>query len=563
MIIGEAPGYREDDVKKPFAGKSGRLLDETLLKYGLNRQQAFISNVAKCRPPENRTPTRSEFKACRPYLEQEIEAVKPEFILLLGNSALSLLKKSGIMRHRGEIYEYNGSRVFASVHPAAVLRNPHYARIFESDVATFGRMVRGEPGAAPTRTYLVRDAKALKALCKSILTTSAFAYDLETNGFEERDPEAQIVTIGIAVKPGVAFVVPIHHPQAPWKHPDKVLRIVGNAMVYSAAKKIAHNAKFDDRWLNQFGIEIHTTFDTMLAAHMLDENRLKGLKPLAQMILGVDPWKDVDLGKGGAKTTQLTKLARYNAKDADYTLRLYYLFRKELQEEEQRRIARIFSGLLMPASSALTDIERTGMWLDLDRLAQRRIQVEDILGAINRRLTTRLGHEGNWNSPRIIAELLFDKMGLEIQELTKGGAASTRESVLLHLKHETNDPSINDILEWRKWTKYDSTYLGKWARVQRNGRVYPNYKLTGTVTGRLASGKEQPNDPRVGFQQVPRDTFIRSIIGSPPGWKFVEADFSQIELRIVAHYSQDPTMMRIFQSDGDIHLTTPPRLPNT
>src|SRR6185503_5896304 len=97
MIIGEAPGYREDEVSKPFAGKSGQLLDRALENVGLSRDQAFITNVVKCRPPDNRTPLKGEMKACRHYLDAEVEAVNPKFIMTVGNSALSLIKKSGIM----------------------------------------------------------------------------------------------------------------------------------------------------------------------------------------------------------------------------------------------------------------------------------------------------------------------------------------------------------------------------------------------------------------------------------------------------------------------------------
>jgi DNA polymerase len=202
MILGEAPGYREDDVGRPFSGKSGRLLDEVLEKNRLSRNDAFISNVAKCRPEDNRTPTRGEIKACRHYLDDEVEAVQPEFILLLGNSALSLLRKSGIMKHRGEIYGYGNAKVLATVHPAAVLRNPHFHRLFESDISAFSRMVHGESGATPPRVFLVRDRKSLTTLCRAILASDAVAYDLETTGVDELADDAQIVSIGVAVKTG-------------------------------------------------------------------------------------------------------------------------------------------------------------------------------------------------------------------------------------------------------------------------------------------------------------------------------------------------------------------------
>lgn len=556
MIIGEAPGYREDEIGKPFSGKSGQLLDEVLEGVGLSREAAFISNVAKCRPPENRAPTRTEQKACRPYLDAEIEAVQPEFVLLLGNTALQgFLKKSGIMKHRGEVYPYGEAKVFATVHPAAVLRNPRYDHIFKTDLATFARMVKGEEGAKPTKTYLVRDKKSLITLCKAIMLSEAVAYDLETNDVEEFNPDTKIVTIGVSPTPGVAFVVPIEHPETPWKDPYRVLKIIGNALMYSNGKRIAHNAKFDDRWLTHFGIPIRADFDTMIAAHVLDENRFKGLKPLAQMLLGVDPWKDVDLSGGGALTTPISQLARYNAKDADYTLRLYYRFREELTQPGNERTLRLFYKLLMPVSRALTDVERTGMWIDKERLAIRRIEVQKKLTEINNRLVELVGHEANWNSPIQLAKILFEELGLQMYDLTAKGSPSTKESVLLRLKDEHEVPRL--ILEYREWSKYKSSYFDNWVELMdQHDRIHTHYRITGTVTGRLSSGKEHEKARGINVQQIPRNSFVRGVVGAPPGWRFVEADFSQVELRVAAHYSGDREMQRLFQLGQDIHLAT-------
>lgn len=555
MIVGEAPGFREDEVEKPFAGKSGQLLDATLEKFGLSRKDCFLTNVNKCRPPENRTPNKTEQKACRHYLDDEIDMVKPKFILLVGNTALSVIKKSGIMSKRGELFWLGDAVVLPTVHPAAVLRNPRYASVFDTDVGTFARIVRGEDAEVPApKTILVKDKKALVACAKSIMISEAVSYDLENTGFDELAEDAEIVTIGISPKPGLAFVVPINHPDHVWKAPERVLQTVGNALVYTKAKRIAHNAKYDDKWLQQFGSNVSADFDTMIAAHVLDENRFKGLKPLAQQLLGVDPWADVDWSKGGAKATPLIKLALYNAKDADYTLRLYYVFKKELLKPGNERILRLFAKLLMPASRVLTAVERTGMWVDRDRLIERSLQLERRADKLNRKLTKLAGIEINWNSAPQVADVLFGRLKLPIFDLTGTGKPSTKESVLLRLKDEHPVPQL--ILEWREVKKNQNTYFANWlAQMDEKHYIHPNYKITGTVTGRLASGKEDKKDPRLGVQQVPRDPFIRGCIGAPPGWRFVEADFSQVELRIAAHYSQDATMTRIFQMNGDPHMT--------
>lgn len=553
MIVGEAPGYREDDVRKPFAGRSGQLLRRELEAVGIDPDRCYITNVNKCRPPDNRTPKASEATACRVYLERELQGVNPRYILLVGGHALKVIKKGGIMKHRGEVYQFGEAQVLPTVHPAAVLRNPRYEMLFKTDLQAFARLVKGEDAKiSKTKTYLVQGRKSLEAMCKMCMQADAIAYDIETNGFNEFDENAQIATISLTPREGISFVVPIHHPESRWKDPSKLLRILGNVLLYSNAKLIAHNAKFDDRWLNQFGIPINATFDTMIAAHVLDENRLKGLKPLSQMLLGVDAWA-IDIG-ARAMETPLNKIAVYNAKDTDYTYRLYQIFKNELKREENRRSARLFMKLMMPISRVLTRVERNGVWVDQDRLVERRIKVSKKLDKINRELVKIAGMQLNWNSPVQLGGLLFDQLKLPIIETTKAGAASTKESVLLRLKDK--HPVAELILEYRKWAKWQSTYLDGWAQLMDpDGRLHPNYKICGTVTGRLSSGKETGDKGRgLNAQQVPRDRFIRSILGAPPGWKLVEADFSQAELRIAAHYSGDKTMLRLFNRNEDIHL---------
>lgn len=556
MIVGEAPGYREDQISRPFSGRSGQLLDAELTKVGLDRKDIFVTNAVKCRPPENKTPTRGQQKTCFHYFEDEIEHVQPEFILLLGNTALNVIKKSGIMKHRGELFQLGEATVLATVHPAAVLRNPRFEQLFRTDLGTWARLSKGASSSAKRgRSFLCNDRRAVQQVVARTLESSAVAYDLETSGTEDFHPEAQIATIAIATEPGLSFVIPIHHPEARWKDPQKVLDVLGRALAYTKAKRIAHNAKFDDRWLQRFGAHVEADFDTMLAAHMLDENRFKGLKPLSQMLLGVDPWKDIDFSKESALTTPLKPLARYNAKDADYTLRLYYLFREQLLDPAERRTLRLFKLLIMPASRAITQIERNGIWVDNERLAKRRIEVNSKLEEINKALIEETGEMANWNSPMQIAAILFDQMGLPLLETTAAGRPSTKESVLLRLRHDY--PVCQLLLDWRKYAKYNSTYLTRWAEIQdQNSRIHPNYKIAGTVTGRLSSGKEEGSKGRgLNVQQVPRDPFIRGILGAPPGWKFVEADFSQIELRIAAHYANEPTLLRIFNMGGDPHMT--------
>lgn len=557
MVVGEAPGFREDDVKKPFAGKSGQLLRQQLRTVGINPDDTYITNMNKCRPPENRQPKAGEATACRPYIEKELAEVQPEFILTVGNHALKLIKKGGVLKHRGETFKFGESLVMPTVHPAAVLRNPRFKQIFEADINAFSRLVNGEASSLKTKTYLVENKKSLSIMLKAIMNSHAVAYDLETRGFEEWAEGAGIACISISHKPGISFVVPIEHPQSKWKNPREVLRIIGNVLMFSNCKLIAHNGKFDDRWLNHYGIPIHQDFDTMIAAHMLDENRMKGLKPLSQILLGADPWA-IDLSD--TFSTPMRKLAKYAGKDTDYTLRLYYIFREQLKQE--RRIARVFVKLMMPASKALTHIESNGIWVDNERLSTRMIETQDHIDKILKKFRKLAGYDINMNSPQQLTWLLFEKLKLPIVELTAGGKPSSKESVLLKMLRDPKAKKVAQlILEYRRHAKNLSTYLKRWAKEQdKNHRVHPNYKTVGTVTGRLASGKDEDKKLGLGVQQVPRDPFIRSIFGAPKGWKLVDVDFSQVELRIAAHVSGDETMTHYFNTGVDIHLAMAMRL---
>jgi DNA polymerase-1 len=287
----------------------------------------------------------------------------------------------------------------------------------------------------------------------------------------------------------------------------------------------------------------------MLAAHLLDENRPKNLGFLSQALLGADVYKGmVDTKPEKILNVPLRDLSLYNAYDVCYTHQIYYKLREELKE--QPRLARLFVKLLMPASSVIQQVEAAGVYVNPERLWDRMRELEGmiseqkaILGEFNR------DHkEFNYNSTQQLGRWLFSGnkkggLGLDPLETTKTGRPSTREAVLLHY---TDHPAVRALLRYRtlelKWMR---TYLGPWSlRLDAKSRLHTFYKLFGTVTGRLSGD----------LQQVPRDPFIRSVIGAPPGWSFIQADFSQIELRIAAHIADESRMKRAFLTGEDLHL---------
>lgn len=592
MLIGEAPGAREDETHQAFVGKAGQFLNELLRdEAGLERSDCYITNAVKCRPPENATPTRGQVKVCSNlYLTAEIQRVQPDLIVPLGNSALqAVLGRSGIKKHRGTKVDFSiidgrdDVVVLPTYHPAGVLRNPYLDAEIRADFRQVGRIARGESsGVLGTNVRIIRRKAQLDALIKLLLQQEEIAFDLETytfdngirlkgkpvvSGLQEWHDDLSVIScISLAWAEGETAVVPLYHERSPWKDPQAVLRELKPALERRSCRFIAHNGKFDCRWLAANGVFVNLTFDTMLAAHMIDENRSKGLKPLSQVHLGVDAY-DIGEDVRDAYHAPLKRLCVYAAKDADYTLRLYHILREQLKQEP--RTARIFKLLMMPASAMLTKVERRGIWVDEEKLdemielsVKNRDKIKQLMykhvpkhkrpQPVPKGATKKLAKELsgiNFNSPQQVAEWMFRDLKLNPLKKTKSGADSTDESVMLQLGQE--HIAAKALLKYRKWEKYLSTYLLPLKHKHRDtkSRAHPTFKLFGTVTGRLSC--EEPN-----IQQIPRDSGIRSLIGAPPGWSFIEADYSQIELRVAAMLANETSMLRAYHEGRDVHMET-------
>lgn len=574
MLVGEAPGFREDEIRKPFAGKAGKYLDEALAEVGLPRESVFITNAAKCRPPENRTPTKTEIIRCNPYLQSEIEVVSPDIIVPLGNVALqATLGVKGIMKKRGTITKRNGIKYLPTLHPAAILRNPGWDAMFKADLRKIARLVAGQETAPQTKVWMIRSSKSLSAFLQKLeQVTTPIAFDIESwgpgydgtgkyakkGGLHIWHPDWIILTCSFTWEPGTSYVVALEHPEAKWDIP---IESVYSALAVALENKemVGHNAKFDMAGLLRKGVKLHAKFDTHLAANLLDENRPNGLKPLARTFLGADEYEaDIEF----KRPHPLGPLAIYNGKDTDYTLRLYHIFRNQLRERP--RLLRLFKLLIMPACNAFVEIEAVGFPVDVERLKERNQTILDHIDRVWNKLLSYVPEEhkpgANFRAPNFLGKFFFEILKLPIIEVTpRSGKPSTKEAVLLKLK--SKHKSISFLMELRKWMKYESTYSRSWlARVKaaKRSRIFTSYNLAGTVTGRLSSD----------MQQVPRDLLIRSIIGfseqtnanriarGKPARRFVEADFSQIELRLAAMFSRDPVLTKTFKTGGDPHYET-------
>lgn len=580
--------------KMPWSERQLKEIHTYLERAGFDVEEFAFTSAVKCRTWDI-SPNKTDIKTCKSYLAGEIDFIKPKWVLALGNEALQATAgKSGIMKHRGVTYEGpHGVKVVATISPAMVHRNPGQKGGFEADLVYLRKLSEGrdvDGDNRPERLNFVKTKDELKALCRDLVNAHGVSFDIESTGFDEFAPDSRIVCIAFTLwdegadAPHVTWALPLYHPESPFRSSwRKVLNIVG-PYVENVPKRVAHNGKFDCRWLRHFGWQhIDQTFDTMLAAHVLDENRPKGLKPLARQIHGVPPWA---IDTKDLLSDPLDEVLEYCGLDTFHAARLYFHFREELPKEPKK--ARLFSRLMMPASNEFIDVERAGVWVDREAMMSNWHIAQDELASINEKLSEYVPEDHpfiktyrdgtvkddgiNFNPSNFLRWLLFEHLELPViargKEKDNGdpGDPSVSENVMLNLRGQ--HPAVDLLLERVKWQKYCSSFFSSYAeQLDSNSRIHTNFKVTGTVTGRLSSGKADADKVTskkqirgVNLQQVPRDKLVRGIFGAPPGSAFVEFDYSQIELRIAAYLAREQTMLNLYSQGQDIHMAMAMRM---
>lgn len=571
--------------------KARKELEAYLEQAGIKTRNIMWTAALKCRVWDL-SPTKTDMKACRPYLDAELAFLTPKAVLCIGGEALfAATGKSGIMKYRGKTFDGpHDSQVFATISPAMVARNPGMLAGFMADLQYFNRIARDSKDVPayhlPTRVRTADTKEALSSLLSELEHATAVAYDIETTSPEPYTQGAAIVSIALTISragknmsDAVVWRVPLYHPESVWrKQWQKVHRIVGRTLV-KVPRLIAHNAKFDSKWMRHFGVPITPTFDTIIAASVDDENRVKGLKPLCQQLLGADPW---GIDTHDLLNTPLAEVLDYNGLDTWHDLRLYYYLKESLRK--QPRKARLFANLLMPAVRELIDVERHGVYVDRQRFTDNWDTVKTKLMDIHEKLASFVPNpedvehdpklidkktgqfKVNWNASNFARWFLFEYLDLPVirrgkrKDDGREGDPSMAEGVLMELAEE--HPVAKLLLERITWNKMDTGFFQPYSeQFDPNGRLHTTFKPWGTVTGRLSSGKEDAekitakgNFRGVNLQQVPRNPLVRGIFGAPPGYWFIEADYSQIELRIAAWLANERNMLALYATGQDIHL---------
>ena len=425
------------------------------------------------------------------------------------------------------------------------------------------RSARAEAAAAATqplaRRYdTVLDWPSFDAWLARLQAAPLAGLDTETDSLDPM--RARIVGISFAVQPGEAAYVPLAHdyPDAPEQLPlDEVLAKLKPWLEDPAAAKVGQNTKYDTHVFANHGITVRGwAHDTLLESYVFEAHLAHSLEKLADRHLGRQGLSYEDLcGKGANQIpfsqVDVARATTYSGEDSEMTLQVHQVLYPQLAAEPG--LKRVYDEIEMPVSVLLQRIERHGVLVDAGVLARQSQQIAERLMALEREAYDIAGQPFNLGSPKQIGEILYGKLGLPVKKKTATGAPSTDEEVLQELAADYPLPAR--ILEHRSLAKLKGTYTDKLPQMvnPRTGRVHTNYAQAVAVTGRLSS-----NDPNL--QNIPIRTpegrRVREAFIAPPGHLIASADYSQIELRIMAHMSGDPGLTRAFAEGMDVHRAT-------
>ncbi len=410
----------------------------------------------------------------------------------------------------------------------------------------------------------IQDLDTLKTWLKDIEKAGVVAFDLETSSLNSM--QAEIIGMSFAYEADKAAYVPIGHTEESLIDENKlidsqlnlqeVLDLVIPVISNPEVELIGQHFKYDMNVLSSYGIEITNRHDTLMESYVLDTNGRHDMDTLAMKYLGEQTTKYEEICGKGAKQipfarVDIEKATHYAAEDADITLKLHLTLKDELQKFEGQQ--KVYDEIEMPLVNILAKIEQTGVLVDSQKLREQSNELGAKIEGLKQQAYELVGREFNLNSPKQLQEILFEEQGIPVIKKTPTGKPSTSEDVLQELAQEHELPKV--IIENRSLSKLKSTYTDKLPLEinPKTGRIHTSYHQAVTTTGRLSSSN--PN-----LQNIPIRTAegrkIRQAFIAEKGFKVMAADYSQIELRIMAHLSQDENLLDSFAKNQDVHSRT-------
>jgi uracil-DNA glycosylase family 4 len=568
LIVGEAPGENEDRIGRPFVGNSGQYLSKVLSDLDINMDgDCWRVNACRCHPPGNDTPTKTQIKMCRKRLFEDIERLKPEKIITLGQIGLE-----GVLGHLINITalskwvgwgipdQHLQTYVFPNYHPAYVLRNSdnkavdvYFRSIMRKALNSSGTFYSSNYGSD---VFTIRDEEeAIKILKEFSSNRDVVAFDYETSGIKPYREGHKIIAMSISDG--------LFSYSFPMFDSDRFRKVVVR-FLESDVKKVAHNAKFEDTWSKVIlGADVKNwEFDTMLASHILDfRGGITGLKFQTYVNFGVwgyedsvsqymKPAKDEDSYGDNAfnKLFQcpIEDLLFYCGKDSLYTFKLY----EKQKNEIEKRFGDAFD-LFMRGSISLAEIERNGIRADreyYERICKEgKEEIEEIIKSVQS--IDGVPEDFSIRSNKQVGELLYDTIGLECKKETKGGGQSVDDDALSKLNH----PIADAILRFRKKDKLVGTYLSGFVKeISDDNKLHCFFNLNMVRTYRSSSNS-------INFQNIPKrdeeaKKLTRSGLFAKEGHFLSEKDFKSIEVCISACYHKDDKMIEyILDPSTDMH----------
>jgi len=553
-MVGEAPGEVEERKGVPFVGPAGQQLRGVLKEVGIDEGVIYFTNTIKCRPPNNRNPEEKEIGLCRKKWKDRLDNF-PGLVVLLGNIALkAFLGKTGIKNNRGYGFFKNGVHYFATYHPSYILHKHEDKEVyntFYNDMKKVKAYIDRNHKVPYTAILDLQQLDEMIIELKNMIQDKdrILSVDLETAGLDPFKEEEKVLSLSITVDGEKSWFIPLEHPQSPFLGNSKeAMDRIGFLFTSDRVKIIGQNFKFDMRFLFlNYGITVTNFWFDAEIAHFILEGNLKphGLKSCA--------WKYTDLGGYDVDTTRLSvmdleEVGKYNVMDSYVAAKLADVYMKKMNEKQRQLVTEI----LAPAVMAITEIELSGLLLDekqlkksLDDYTSRVMQVETRLrnNEVVKEMERKNAKMFNFNSIKQLRELL-ERLSIHPEKRTPGGMVSTDKETLKAMKDK--HPIIRNIMDYRKLNTIINTYLSSYSKIAIDGVIHGDYSFTTAITGRLACSS--PN-----LQNVPYDT--RVVFQSRNG-VFLECDYSQMELRVLAAHSKDENLIKVFNEGMDIHEQT-------
>lgn len=563
MLVGEAPGADEDKHGEPFLGPAGRILNQALTEAGLDRKQVYISNVVKCRPPQNRTPSNDEADACLTYLLEEIESVRPAVVVALGNAPLrALTGLKAITKERGRVLSpRKGLRIdesvklMATMHPAAELykRGSAYLLIVGDLKMAAGMAYQREdrhtdavywatPGDESVTDVLYRLGQSRVLACDlewTALATGKMTWPWAKGGevFSlslTGRVEGELLTVAVGWPPAGAVREELYD-------------------LLSTHDVVFHNAMADTLWTMHERLPVKLSGDTMILAYLLDElKRVKLETAVARYVPDFEQgWKGHLFKERPRTDSEWEELLTYNAKDTQATYRLMEGVASAVKASGRSvDILRLHKHLMIPATKVLAKAAYYGVPMDRPELERQYAEALARRAAVTERLsdlasvTPKQAATLAMSSDQTI-DFIANHLGLPLN--------TSRQQELQDL---VEYPAVQAILDYRSENKLISTYLEPWLTMlhrQTDDRLHSVYRLTSTMTGRLSTEAEIGG----ALQVTPREKWVRRLIRARPGRKILSADYATVEMRIGAWFANDETMLEVFNDPtSDIHRST-------